>query len=72
MLAEENVTFFGRNSFEYIDAGETMEKSWICFMIEVPDDLMEVRSLVLRHQNIVITGDEAGLSVEGDFQNLWK
>ena len=36
LLTENNVTFFGRNSFEYIDAGESMEKSWICFMIEVP------------------------------------
>jgi hypothetical protein len=36
LLAENNVTFYGRNSFEYIDAGETLEKSWICFMIEVP------------------------------------
>jgi hypothetical protein len=72
LLLENNVTFYGRHSFEYVDAGETQEKSWLCFMVEVPADFMEVRSLALRYENIVITGDETAMTVEGDFQNLWK
>jgi hypothetical protein len=72
LLVENNVTFYGRNSFEYIDAGEVKEKSWLCFMLEVPNDFMEVRSLDLQSDVIVMNGDEAVITLKGDYQYLWK
>jgi len=54
LLAENNVTFYGRNSFEYIDAGETMEKSWICFMIEMPEEFA-LAEINYDGENIIFT-----------------
>ena len=54
LLVEKNVTFFGRNSFEYIDAGEEITKSWICFMIEAPE-AFEMAELKYTPNELIIT-----------------
>ncbi len=67
LLVENNVTFFGRNSFEYIDAGETMEKTWICFMVRVPDGFVKASELLLQDKKAVILHEEGKVDFNVDF-----
>jgi hypothetical protein len=67
LLVENQVTFYGQNSFEYIDAGETMEKSWICFMLEVPDTLQQVTSITMTDQAIIIAHQDHIMELAGTF-----
>lgn len=67
LLAEQNVTFYGRKSFEYIDAGETQEKSWICFMVMVPNALEEVSSIDLLEDKLMIAYDGGQIELQGNF-----
>jgi hypothetical protein len=70
LLLENNVTFFGRNSFEYIDAGQTAEKSWICFMAIVPEGLGEVIKLSLNSNSIILQGKDQEFLIHGDFSQI--
>ena len=70
LLLENNVTFFGRNSFEYIDAGQTVEKSWVCFMAVIPEGFGEVVRLSLSSNAITLQGDNQQLLIHGDFSQI--
>lgn len=67
ILAENNVTFFGRNSFEYIDAGQTVKKSWICFMALVGEDFAKVESLLLQEHQLTAKSGNDQVTLSGDF-----
>lgn len=67
LLLENNVTFYGRQSFEYIDAGETIEKSWVAFMISVPNGFRGVESISFSEDSIEIHGKETSLQLSGRF-----
>ena len=70
LLLENNVTFFGRNSFEYIDAGQTVEKSWVCFMARIPEGFGEVVKLSLNSKAITLLGIDQKLLIHGDFSQI--
>jgi hypothetical protein len=44
-LMRNNVWFYGHNSYDYIDAGAKIEKSYICFKKIVPDTMHQVTSV---------------------------
>jgi hypothetical protein len=58
LLISERVSFNGRNSFEYIDAGEEVTKSWICFMIVAPEAFAGVENLSFDRDQIEINGND--------------
>jgi hypothetical protein len=58
LLLNERVIFYGHNSFEYIDAGEEKTKSWICFMIDIPEELTGVKKLSFDTFQINLEGNE--------------
>lgn len=70
LLLENKVSFFGRNSFEYIDAGQTIEKSWICFIAFVPEGFGEVVKLSLNSNAITLQGTNQEFSIHGDFRQI--
>ena len=57
LLFENNVTFFGRNSFEFIEAGETLTKSFLCFLLEVPMDYGKTTELTVEGKYFVFKGN---------------
>jgi hypothetical protein len=61
LLLNEKVSFYGRHSFEFIDAGEEITKSWICFMIPTPEAFTEVESLSLNDSQIEMVGNDGQL-----------
>lgn len=63
LLLENKATFFGRNSFIYMDAGETLTKSWMCFQVKVPENFGEVKQIQVTDQKITLKGlgNEASL-----------
>lgn len=70
LLLENNVSFFGRNSFEYIDAGQTIEKSWVCFMVIIPEGFGEVVKLSLNSKAITLQGTDQKFLIQGDFSQI--
>ncbi|MFY0653069.1 MAG: hypothetical protein JXQ96_13595 [Cyclobacteriaceae bacterium] len=69
LLLENNVTFYGRNSFEMMDAGEIKEKSWICFYVLVPEEFGEARQITLDEEMITIMGSSK-VEIPGNFSPL--
>ncbi|MEM1134876.1 MAG: hypothetical protein AAGI07_03480 [Bacteroidota bacterium] len=53
-LLENDTRFFGRNSFEYIDAGEKISKTYYCLLVEVPKNLVGVNSLEIKESKLHI------------------
>ncbi len=54
-LLAVNTSFYGRNSYEYLDAGQTVTKSFVCFMNKIPIDFKGVEQIVITNGTIVIT-----------------
>jgi hypothetical protein len=54
-LLERNTFFKGHASYEYIDASESKNKSYICFMIKVPKGFKKVENIEITEHNIVLT-----------------
>ncbi len=48
-------TIFGRPLFEYLDAGQTVTKSYVAFLAKTPAGFTGVRDVRLRGEDIVIT-----------------
>lgn len=67
LLLENNVRFFGRNSFIYMDAGETLTKTWMCFQIEVPEEFNEVKLLTVNKQEIMLSDGKKSASFHCEF-----
>lgn len=71
MIFEENNRFFGVPFFLYMDAGETIEKSWLCFMIK--SEMRHVTSVSVKDDVLVIAGKDGSdtfLQVEMGV-NVW-
>ena len=47
-------TIFGRQLFEYIDSGETIEKSYTNFLTEIPEDYKGVADIQVKDDTIII------------------
>jgi hypothetical protein len=74
LLLENNVSFYGRNSFEYIDAGQKIEKSWICFMTKVPVEFVEVSGIKVNGKRIIINDKSSNSEaiIPGNFSEFLK
>lgn len=55
VLLEENVLFFGKPSWEYIDAGEKQEKWWVSFQTELNGTAIATESITIDENGIIIT-----------------
>lgn len=64
-LLATNTNFHGTSSYKLLDAGETVEKSFYCFLIKIPAGFKGVQSIAIRNGNIVITetGKEDNLMI---------
>jgi len=56
-LVATDTRFHGRNSFEYLDAGETVVKTYSCFLAEVPADFGQVENVEIALGTIRIIGN---------------
>ena len=45
---------FGRALFEYLDAGQSSSKSYVCFLFKIPADYKGVASLTYRNDQLVL------------------
>jgi hypothetical protein len=65
-LLEENVLFQGKPSWIYMDAGEKIQKSWMCFMIKTPHNISATRSIKIHpdQMEIILTDQEGNLLSE--------
>lgn len=54
-LLESNTFFKGHASYEYIDATESKDKSYICFMIKIPKGFKKVDKIEIADHNIILT-----------------
>ncbi len=53
-----NSRFYGTASFQVLDAGESFEKSFYCFLLSIPAGFKGVKSIKVSRENIIVT--EAG------------
>ena len=59
--------FFGNNSFFFFDAGEVMEKKFVSFIIEVPENFENAEHLTIDGQRLVIKGkDNVTLEIKSE------
>lgn len=54
-LLESNTFFKGHASYEYIDATESKDKSYICFMIKIPKGFKKVEKIEVSEHNVILT-----------------
>ncbi|MCC5931560.1 MAG: hypothetical protein JJU28_20100 [Cyclobacteriaceae bacterium] len=54
-LLSHDSRFFGRNSFEYMDAGEKSTKKYLVFLLEAPDKDDSVLQVQLLYNTLLIT-----------------
>jgi hypothetical protein len=69
LLLEERVDFFGRNSLEYMDAGEVLIRTWMAFQLEIPADFEGVEEMIISEDHLGIVEREGGdtLRIDGNF-----
>lgn len=53
-LLSSDTRFHGENSFFFLDAGEEFEKSFICFMTQIPDDFKGVGEISMENGQIIL------------------
>src|SRR5690348_13704524 len=51
---------FGRSIYEYLDAGQTVSKSYACFLVPIPKDYKGVASLTYTGSSVILHEREAG------------
>ncbi len=56
-LLKVDTRFYGYNSFEYLDAGQSQVKSFICFLIPLPTNDGEIKNVSLVDSGIEILFD---------------
>ena len=73
LLLNHAVHFFGQKSFEYLDAGETRSKSWVCFQVVVPSGFKGVKSIEVKQEEMVIIerGRDTTVRIEGKFERFF-
>ncbi len=59
-LLMQDTRFFGHNSFEYIDAGEQIVKSYYCFLVEVDNPQSEVTNVALEDGKLIVYTSDQG------------
>ena len=59
-LVMQDTRFFGHNSFEYIDAGEEISKSYYCFLMKVPSPKAIVDEIAVDKGNLEVTLETDG------------
>jgi hypothetical protein len=59
-LLSANTKFQGHNSFEYIDAGERITKSFTAFLLQIPKDFTQVDQISIRDNQLVIEEGHQG------------
>ncbi|MFC1606522.1 hypothetical protein ACFL47_01010 [Candidatus Latescibacterota bacterium] len=57
-------SIFGRPIYEYLDAGQSIEKSYIAFLAEVPEGFRGVASILIQEKSIILK--EKGLEKPRD------
>jgi hypothetical protein len=57
-LLSPDALFFDVPSYQYMDAGQSTEKSWICFQLQAPADILNI-------ENIILDGDYLKINAEG-------
>lgn len=55
-LLSHNTRFYDHNSFEFIDAGEKVQKNYFCFMVKVPQGFGETSHVIYKEHKIIING----------------
>lgn len=53
-LLATDTRFHQRNSFEFLDAGQTVSKSFVAFLLDVPADFKGVAKIELKNQKLYI------------------
>jgi hypothetical protein len=53
-LLMNELFFFGQPSYQYVDAGEAVEKSWLCFQLVVDPGLSSVEAIELENGQVKI------------------
>ncbi|WP_422860760.1 hypothetical protein ACOKFD_07980 [Flagellimonas sp. S174] len=53
-LITKNHSYFGNLSFEFIDAGETLEKTYYLFAMEIPGNFLETTHVLLTNDSVEI------------------
>ena len=53
-LLAVNTRFHGHNSFEYIDAGETKQKIFFAFLMEIPVDFKGVSGIDVKGESLIV------------------
>lgn len=56
-LILNDYTYFGRNSFEFIDAKQEISKTYYMFIIEIPEDFLRTISMQANDNEIVLKYD---------------
>lgn len=54
-LLATDTRFHGKNSFFFLDALESFEKSFICFQVEIPKDYKGVEKVEMKNGQIILT-----------------
>ncbi|MGB5818448.1 MAG: hypothetical protein WBG90_03110, partial [Saonia sp.] len=54
-LITEDYSYFGNLSLEFIDARQTITKTYYMFVMEIPDDFLETTGLVFNEDRIIVT-----------------
>lgn len=60
-MMTHNSRFFGKNSFEFIDAGETKEKTYYMFLLKINTDFSSVQDIELKSNTIHLKIDNNGI-----------
>lgn len=58
-LVNECLTFFGRKSFDWLFAGQTIEKKYHCFLAQLPENFKGVQRIELKGNKAVILENTA-------------
>lgn len=61
-MASNDYSFFGRNSFEFIDAGEKRTKSYYLFAIPIEANTTSVKDVIIKQGAIEITLQQDGIT----------
>ena len=70
-LLAVDTRFHGKNSFFYLDAQESVEKSFFCFQVKIPADYRGVQTLSMQDGQIILTekgsGQQRSISIRNSF-----
>ena len=61
-LLKTDTRFHGVNSFELLDAGQSVSKSFCCFLLKIPTNYKGVESITLENGKLVIRSKEKAMA----------